>query len=119
MISKEEPIVENDVVRRFYPLELHFDRVIAFPAALTIRHRINASSPLHGMTREDWSDRRVRLMASVVGVDTVIQASVQSQQDYSWDDVRWGERFVEIQTTTGESQASVDYGRLHETERSE
>jgi hypothetical protein len=41
---------------------------------------------------------------------------VQSQQDYSWRDVRFGERFVEIYTDLDGDRLSVDYGRLHDTE---
>jgi len=52
----------------------------------------------------------------VSGIDPVIAAPVQAQQDYSWSDVRFGERFVEIYTQSGRGQLTVDYGRLHDTE---
>jgi len=51
-----------------------------------------------------------------VGIDPVIAASVQTQKDYTWRDVRFGERFVEIYTDHGGGRLSVDYGRIHETE---
>jgi hypothetical protein len=49
----------------------------------------------------------------------VIAAPVQAQQDYSWRDVRFGERFVDIYTQSGRGQLTVDYGRLHDTEAAE
>jgi hypothetical protein len=52
----------------------------------------------------------------VVGIDPVIAAAVQTQKDYSWRDVRFGERFVEIYTEHGGGRLAVDYGRLHDTE---
>ena len=116
MFMKDEQVKEGDVVRRFYSLKLHFDRLITFPVALTLRHTIDEHSPLHGMTAENLQTSDARLVASVVGIETVIQAPVQSQKDYSWRDVRFGERFVEIYTDTGEGRLTVDYGRLHETE---
>ncbi len=116
MLHRDEAVQEGEVVRRFYPLKLHFDRLITFPAALTLRHTIDQSSPLHGMTAERLESSDTRLMASVVCVETVIPAAVQSQQGYSWRDVRFGERFVEIYTELGTDRLSVDYGRLHETE---
>src|SRR6202043_1831718 len=33
--------IEGDDMRRFHPLKLEFDRLITFPAVLTIRHRID------------------------------------------------------------------------------
>ncbi len=57
-----------------------------------------------------------RFVASVVCIETVIPAAVNAQQDYSWRDVHFGERFVEIYTELGEGRLTVDYGRLHDTE---
>jgi hypothetical protein len=44
---------------------------------------------------------------------------VQTQKDYSWRDVRFGERFVEIYTEHVGGRLTVDYGRLHDTEAAE
>ena len=46
MLFRNEPTKEEASVRRFYPLKLQFDRMIAFPVALTLRHVIEESSPL-------------------------------------------------------------------------
>ena len=116
MFMRDEQVAEGDNIRRFYPLKLHFDRIITFPVALTLRHTIDKESPLHGMTAETLQEFDARLVASVVGIETVIQAAVQSQKDYSWRDIVFGERFVEIYTETGEGRLTVDYGRLHDTE---
>jgi len=116
MFMRDEKVMEGETIRRFYSLKLHFDRLITFPVALTLRHTIDEQSPLHGMTVESLEATDSRLVASVVGIETVIQAAVQSQKDYSWRDIRFGERFVEIYTETGEGRLTVDYGRLHETE---
>ena len=43
---------EGDEVRRFRSLKLEFDHLIAFPAVLTVRNRIDEESPLFGMTAD-------------------------------------------------------------------
>jgi inward rectifier potassium channel len=116
MFMRDEDVKEGDNIRRFYSLKLQFDHIITFPVALTLRHTIDEQSPLHGTTEESLEASDARLVASVVGIETVIQAAVQSQKDYSWRDFRFGERFVEIYTETGEGRLTVDYGRLHDTE---
>jgi inward rectifier potassium channel len=116
MLFRDEPIKEEEVVRRFYPLKLQFDRMIAFPVALTLRHVIDESSPLYGMTPEDLEKSDTRLMASVVCIDTVIPAPVQSATDYSYGDILWNRRFVEIYTETADGRLTVDYGAIHDTE---
>jgi inward rectifier potassium channel len=116
IFTRDEITTEGDEVRRFYPLKLDFDRAIVFPAVLTLRHIIDEASPLHGATRESLKAVDAFLLASVVCIETVIPAAVQSQKDYVWEDIRFDERFVEIYQDTPDGQLMVDYGRLHETE---
>jgi inward rectifier potassium channel len=107
---------EGDEVRRFGSIKLEFDRLIAFPAVLTVRHRIDEESPLFGITPEDFQQQDIRIMASIVGVDTVIVAPVQSFGDYNYEQIEWNRRFVEIYDQNEEGQWTVDYARIDETE---
>jgi inward rectifier potassium channel len=116
MFNRDEPLLEGGDFRYFYNLKLQFDKLPTFPAALTLRHVIDEKSPLHGATPESLKEGRVILIASVVGIDPVIPAAVQTQQDYSWRDIRFGERFVEIYTDHRDGRLTVDYGRIHDTE---
>ncbi len=116
MLLVNELVKEGVHMRRFYPLTLQFDRLITFPVAVTIRHIIDEKSPLHGMTAEDLKKCDARILASIVCIDTVIPAPVQSQHDYTWRDIHFGHRFVEIYTDIDDHSFSVDYGRLHEIE---
>jgi inward rectifier potassium channel len=116
MLIRSESTKEDPDVRRFHTLKLDFDRLIAFPAALTVRHQITENSPLYGMTAEDLKKTDSRILASIVCVDTVIPAPIQSQVDYPHDEILWNRRFVEIYTEHGDGRFSVDYGRFHDTE---
>jgi inward rectifier potassium channel len=107
---------EGDEVRRFHSLKLEFDHLIAFPAVLTVRHRIDEESPLFGMTPEDFQQQNIHIVASIVGVDTVIVAPVQSFGDYNYEQIEWNRRFVEIYDQNEEGQWTVDYARIDETE---
>jgi len=68
------------------------------------------------MNSEDLKDSDTRLMASIVCIDTVIPAPVQSATDYSYNEILWNRRFVEIYTETDDGRLTVDYGRIHDTE---
>ena len=115
-VARNTITAEGEEVRRFRSLKLEFDHLIAFPAVLTIRHRIDEQSPLFGMTPDDFQQQDVRILASIVGVDTVIVAPVQSLRDYSCDQFEWNRRFVEIYDQNEEGDWTVDYGRIDETE---
>jgi inward rectifier potassium channel len=114
--SRDERIREGQDIRRFYELKVYPARMISFPAALIIRHTIDEQSPLYGVTPEILEKTDSFFLASTVSIELIMAASVQSQQDYSWSDVRFGERFVDVYTELEDGRLTVDYGRLHETE---
>jgi inward rectifier potassium channel len=116
MLTRDEPVEDDDAFRHFYDLKLHFSRLISFPTALTLRHTIDETSPLHGATMESLQANDTRFVASVVCIETVIPANVQSSHDYTWRDIRFGHRFVDIYRDREEGQITVDYARLHDTE---
>src|SRR5207244_13433132 len=80
VFNRDEPLLEGGTFRYFYSLKLQFDRLPSFPAALTLRHVIDENSPLYGATPESLEESRVVIIASVVGIDPVIAAAVQSHQ---------------------------------------
>jgi inward rectifier potassium channel len=116
MLMREQPILEDEHFRHFYNLKLHYDRLITFPAALTLRHTIDEASPLYGVNPDWLRTGDTRLVASVVCIETVIPAAVQAQHDYTWREIRFDERFVEIYGDAADGKITVDYGRLHDTE---
>src|SRR5919108_525834 len=96
MYTHDKQLAEGGDFRYFHDLKLHFDQLTVFPAALTLRHEIDENSPLHGATIESLEAERALFFVSVVGIDPVIAAEVQTQKDYTWRDVKFGHRFVEI-----------------------
>ncbi len=116
IFSRDEHVMEGEEIRRFYDLEVYPKHMVNFPAALVIRHTIDEKSPLHGATAEDLEKSDAFFVASTVSIETVMAASVQSQKGYSWSDMRWDERFVDVYEELSDGKLKVDYGRLHETE---
>ena len=117
MMIRTETTEEGEEIARFHELRLQVEGLIEFPAALTIRHPIDERSPLHGVTATELERDHARFVASVVCTDTVVPAAVQSRRHYTWRDVHFGERFVEIYAEAPEQGGwLVDYGRLDDTE---
>ena len=113
MLMRDEPTKEGETFRRFYPLTLQFDRLISFPAIITIRHIIDERSPLSGLTLAEMERDDSRFTASIVCIDTVIPAPVQSHYAYTWKDIRVNHRFVEVYNEIDDNALTVDYGRIH------
>lgn len=116
IFSRNERVIEGEEVRRFHSLKVYPKRMARFPAALTIRHTIDAKSPLYGVTAKTLEECDGFFLAEVTSMETVMAAPVQSQGDYSFRDVRWGERFVDMYEELPGGKLQVDYGRIHDTE---
>ena len=115
LFMRSELTTEGEDVRRFYPLRLQFDHLISFPAALTLRHVIDETSPLFGLTPQDLKLTDSRMLASIVCVDPVMQAPVQSQTEYLHEQIVWNRRFAEMYTEDSSGRYTVDYSKLHDT----
>ena len=115
LLGRSELTREGEDVRRFYPLRLQFDHLINFPAALTLRHVIDETSPLFGLTPQDLKLADSRMLASVVCVDPVIQAPIQSQTEYLCEQIAWNRRFAEIYSEDSVGRYTVDYSKFHDT----
>ena len=116
LYSRDERVAEGEDIRRFYELKVYPARMISFPAALIIRHTIDEQSPLYGATSASLDKEDAFFVASTLSLELVMAASVQSAQDYAVEDIRFGERFVDVYTELEDGRLTVDYGRLHETE---
>jgi inward rectifier potassium channel len=116
MLIRDEPTREGEPFRRFYPLTLQFDRLILFPAVITVRHIIDESSPLHKLTLADIESGDSRFTVSIVCIDTVIPAPVQSHHSYTWRDIRFNQKFAEIYHEVADGTFTVDYAPIHTTE---
>jgi inward rectifier potassium channel len=115
LFMRSELTKEGEDVRRFYPLRLQFDHLISFPAALTLRHVIDETSPLFGLNSEDLKLTDTRMLVSIVCVDPVIQAPVQSQTEYVHEQIAWNRRFAEIYTEDAAGRYTVDYSKFDDT----
>ena len=76
---------------------------------------IDETSPLFGLTPGDLKLVDSRMLASIVCVDPVIQAPVQSQTEYLHQQIAWNRRFADIYTVDSVGRYTVDYGRFDDT----
>ena len=58
-----------------------------------------------------------RFIASIVCIDTVIPAPVQSNYGYTWKDIRLNHKFVEVYNEIDDDILTVYYSRIDATEQ--
>ncbi len=115
IIEIDENGVEN---RKFFtPLSLERDFVIFFPSSWTIVHPIDDTSPLFGMTQEDFKNSQPELMILVSGFDDSFDANVHIRQAYDINDMEWGAKFVKIFGAAEDGRPLVDLGNLDDFDK--
>jgi inward rectifier potassium channel len=82
--------------RKYYQLVLERDRVSFFPAAWTVVHPIDNSSPLYGSTREEMIRSGAEFLVLITATDETFSSTVQSRSSYVADEVVWGVKFANL-----------------------
>lgn len=103
--------------RRYDQLKLERTRVVFFPLSWTVVHPIDEESPLWGLTYEDIVQRDAEFLVLMAGMDETFSQMVHARTSYKPEEIRFGERFVNIYNpVTSEGRVTIDVRKLGETE---
>lgn len=117
VLIRDEKTADGHSLRRFHDLKLERARSPMFALSWQIMHRIDETSPLHGVTVQAIEEGDMRLAVTLAGVDEMFAAGINARHTYSHEDIRFGRRFVDI-FSEGEHPRHlyVDLGRFHDLE---
>jgi inward rectifier potassium channel len=117
VLLRDEETSDGHSLRRFHNLKLERARSPMFALSWQIMHRIDATSPLYGVTAESFKEGDMRLALTISGVEDTFAATVTARHDYVHEHLRFNERFVDI-FEEGEHARHIylDFGKFHETQ---
>jgi inward rectifier potassium channel len=99
---------------RMYDLTLLRERTQAFTRSWTALHRLDAQSPLHGLTPEMLERDEIEIYASVIGTDDISLQAVHARHRWEAPDILFGARHVDILTEDERGQLTMDLRKFHE-----
>jgi inward rectifier potassium channel len=106
---------EGQPFRRFYELPLLRHEHPALALSWTLQHALDESSPLHGLSPEDFAADDISLVVVVSGYDVVAAQTVHARKSYDHPAIRFGHRYVDVLSTFADGRVKIDYGRFHDT----
>jgi inward rectifier potassium channel len=112
--------IEKDgkaTVRRFHKLSLERDEVTFFPLTWTVVHPIEAKSPLHGQTEEEFRAAESEILVLISATDETFSQTVNSRSSYKADEVVWGAKFADVFGQKADGTIIVDLHRIHAFDR--
>lgn len=95
-LAVDEISLEGHRLRRLKPLPLERDRGVAFLLVWTAMHRLDASSPLHGLTPADLARLHADVVVAFSGVDQTIERPVHAQGHWPLERLRFGCCFADM-----------------------
>jgi inward rectifier potassium channel len=103
-------------MRRLKPLALERDQGIAFLLIWTAMHRIDASSPLHGMGPDQLRELNAELVVAFSGIDETLERPVHARTSWPAEQIAFGCCFVDmLEQHNGE--ARIDWSLFDRTRR--
>jgi inward rectifier potassium channel len=113
-LIRGEQSAEGQYFRRYYELKLQRNENPVFALSWTIFHTIDASSPLHGVTRDNLVQADALLVLNISGLDDNSAQQLNARQNYPQDDIRWGHRYVDIASDAADGRLLLDYRKFHD-----
>jgi inward rectifier potassium channel len=101
-LAVDEISREGHRMRRLRALPLERDQGIAFLLVWTAQHRIDAASPLHGLTPEALRAQNAELVVAFSGVDETIERPVHSRWSWPVERIGYGLCFLDMVETEGD-----------------
>jgi inward rectifier potassium channel len=112
---RTERTAEGELVRRMHDLKLVRASSAVFALSWTAIHPLTPDSKLYGETAESLRAANAQIYCSLTGLDSTFSQTIHSRHAYAADDIRWGERFVDILGPLPDGQLGVNYSRFHDT----
>ena len=100
---------------RTLELPLVRSRISSLSRSWTIQHVIDDASPLSRETEESCATKEIELQLTISGTDDLFMQSVHAARRYTWKELAWGHRLVDIMTDNGDTLV-LDLTRFHDIE---
>jgi inward rectifier potassium channel len=85
--------VNGILTNTFYNLDLELSKINALNLSWTLVHPINESSPLYGLTKEDFQNIEGEVLVFLRVFDDMYSATVVKRTSYSFNEIIFGAKF--------------------------
>ena len=114
-VVRDEVDDDGSVLRRMVSLRLERDVSPVFALSWLVMHKITEDSPFHGLDATALAEAGIVIICALSGTDDTLKATIHTRHIYGAEDVRFGQRFIDV-IEFGENRAlAIDYGRFHDT----
>ncbi len=115
-LVREETLANGEKFRRIYDLALRRSTSPVFSLSFLAVHPIDDKSPLHKKTAVDLRETSSSFVVTFTGIDDGLASTVHARYQWSWNDLVYDERFVDILKADPDGKRYIDLSPIHDTE---
>lgn len=112
-LMRNELTLEGTRMRRFYTLPLVRREIPVLRLTWTVMHRIDAHSPLYGITAEMLAEMEAEIIISIKGIDETLSQTIHARHSYIAPEIVCGGAFEDILHRRDHGVLEVHYDRFH------
>ncbi len=107
---------EGQHLRKLVDLPLVRSRSPMFALSWTVMHPVDERSPLVDCFPDRVSERVFSIVVSLTGYDGTLAQTIHARKIYYPEDIRQGQRFVDVISQLEDGRLLIDFTRFHDTE---
>jgi inward rectifier potassium channel len=114
-LTREEKLATGEPMRRVYDLHLKRSTSPVFALSFLVVHVIDEKSPLFKMTARDLRETESNIIVTFTGIDDQLASSVHSRYMWTWNDIQFERKFVDLFKRDADGKRVLDLGPMHDT----
>ena len=115
VLIRGEKTLEGATMRRFHDLPLARGETPIFPLSWTVTHPLDEKSPLFGATPASWQEQEIEIICALSGTEESLAQTIHARFSYTFEDIRFDHRFVDIISISPGGRRVLDYTHFHDT----
>jgi inward rectifier potassium channel len=115
-MTREETLANGERFRRVYDLALRRATTPVFSLSFLAVHPIDDKSPLYKKTAVDLRESSTNFIVTFMGIDDGLASTVHSRYLWSWNDIVYDERFVDVLRADPDGKRYIDLAPIHDSE---
>ena len=113
---RDEKQPDGSPMRRLIDMQLRRTTTPVFALSFLVEHHIDESSPLYKLTTVQLRELNASFVVTFTGIDDALAATVHARHQWSWNDIVFDARFVDLFKLDATGKRYLDLGPIHQTE---
>lgn len=115
-LVREEKLANGESMRRIHDLHLRRATSPVFQLSFLAIHPIDEKSPLYGVTAPALRESSTNIIVTFTGIDDSLAATVHARYMWTWNDIVFDQRFVDMLKVEADGTRYIDLAPIHDTE---